>query len=1219
MLPTPPRSSHSSNKENRPNLLSTRAVAWAQHNQIHTLSLSPPKLSRTPTSASRDRPARSILKKQRLTSFGQLPQDICDDFKPREITPEPQDPLCDLKYLENPVTCIISSESSLKALIEAYNILAARLRSCITGQKGETDVADASWPLFQPLRQHRDAFVKSLVKDLGKVLVDPLDDEPRGEKKEDRILAPLPSPNNTPRKKKDGMTAEQIKYARDLCTVSHSVIKFLNVVWTVPAVCGIFSDEEHVQVLSQVLNIPLALELPTINARKTCALAIWLIQTQRLPKDVLTPTADKIVAALRRAIDGELGKEGKKGSVSDGLRAIHDLCVHQPIVFVKPFAPVLPTILQNLLAPTLALRVQACQALGGIVSGANKSFIRKAHIHARFARLVRFFLTRVSNKHKDTGIASVPSTPKEPAIIRTLRVTLEATDPQHSAQGPVWALNVIANFIALLGPVLIEDSALRHIISSLLSLGLQHPKSSVRALACIVWRPFVWAYFQPVFTFDVVGEDRTDSLDKLDDVQSLSEEEKEGRKKARKEEREKEREKEIVEGRKSLWKRLTSVVECQMGVMTIAALLSSSNPCEDAEDSTESIEDSDDAIKRVFSLLKLMILKGGQNCGEAIEVARRLVRFDQVSSSSDSDTQMTWRVNMLLPRSLFSATSNLLSVEFKSLSTTVRAIMERSAGLEAVRSLTREELSKEWVFDGLIQVWREAVACLEMYDGDEAPTDIAEVWDGLVKASVSHLQDSGDDAATVAFVIKAATVLIDIIQDRNIDLTPKATIPPSSIPAPKTEVEVLSITFSSDPPQEDPEPTKRFTNGALKLRIVKDLWATVRTVVPHALLGLASERFLSCLVKNEDELLGGGDVLDFDTERDEAALKLWSQLCAELVMCCDLGVVRPFWGCERRAEFSWSQGVSRMPVWRIFADLWNAEANCTCESSTVLICAPFLDPGTESTSVSDLPMWEALLDTTIAKALDNGRDSSSILEDISSTFLDAFDWEGIPCTPAFIRATDILLSRFDIDSLSGDLPLSLFRLVNDVLYASYPPSNQVKQYVRWVLRTLSDLLRRCDGCENSQKEVHADLVSTMVAAVKQSVALWITDDKNAVSEDDWAYDMEPLYGYLLSTLTLLPRTVDTLNDHTEILESALLGNEFRTQLAADAFRAFGAVYLDSLECEEWPGGLVRCLVASNLRAETAVTVVEDELPPSSPTTVVTVSDSDGHGKQLSAL
>jgi hypothetical protein len=32
------------------------------------------------------------------------------------------------------------------------------------------------------------------------------------------------------------------------------------------------------------------------------------------------PTADKIVAALRRAIEGELGKEGKKGSVSDGLR-----------------------------------------------------------------------------------------------------------------------------------------------------------------------------------------------------------------------------------------------------------------------------------------------------------------------------------------------------------------------------------------------------------------------------------------------------------------------------------------------------------------------------------------------------------------------------------------------------------------------------------------------------------------------------------------------------------------------------------------------------------------------------------------------------------------------------------------------------------------------------------------------------------------------------------
>jgi len=73
-------------------------------------------------------------------------------------------------------------------------------------------------------------------------------------------------------------------------------------------------------ILTHVLAIPLASDLPTPNSRKTRALAIWLIQTQRLPAEVLTPARDRVAYALRRAIEGELGKEGKKGSVSDGLK-----------------------------------------------------------------------------------------------------------------------------------------------------------------------------------------------------------------------------------------------------------------------------------------------------------------------------------------------------------------------------------------------------------------------------------------------------------------------------------------------------------------------------------------------------------------------------------------------------------------------------------------------------------------------------------------------------------------------------------------------------------------------------------------------------------------------------------------------------------------------------------------------------------------------------------
>lgn len=69
-----------------------------------------------------------------------------------------------------------------------------------------------------------------------------------------------------------------------------------------------------------MLAVPLAPTLPTPNARKTCALAIALVQSLRLSRGLLEPCRDRIVYAIRRAIEGELGKEGKKGATSDGLK-----------------------------------------------------------------------------------------------------------------------------------------------------------------------------------------------------------------------------------------------------------------------------------------------------------------------------------------------------------------------------------------------------------------------------------------------------------------------------------------------------------------------------------------------------------------------------------------------------------------------------------------------------------------------------------------------------------------------------------------------------------------------------------------------------------------------------------------------------------------------------------------------------------------------------------
>ncbi|KAI0301170.1 hypothetical protein B0F90DRAFT_1817185 [Multifurca ochricompacta] len=440
---------------------------WSQINEYHSTT-SPIRAKKLAASASKELPVRSILKQ---SSFLILPL-MCSE-NDRQVTPEPSDPLSDLHYIEGPVNKILAECSTLADLIQAYSVLTARLRAAVH----ESTDSGCSWPLFQPLRKRRTSFVNAVVRDLGRALVDPMEGCDQLDCSTPEPSSSLPSPEKSPRKKRCGMNEEQVKYARDLATVTHAVIKLLGLAFTLPAVYGLFDDQDLGSMVTQVLAIPLATDLPTPNARKTCALAIWLLQTQRLPRDVLAPAKDRITYALRRAVEGELGKEGKKGSVSDGLKAIHELSVHEPSVFVPAFTELLPSILDNLLAPRLALRTQACHALGGLALGASQ--IPLSYTHTRLSDIVAAALT------VDPAPPSSTSSPRTPGgsrsnsmLIKTLRTTLNAQDPSCAAQGPVWALCTLAALVVLLGPMLATNANLINGLKGLLALSVRHKKSS---------------------------------------------------------------------------------------------------------------------------------------------------------------------------------------------------------------------------------------------------------------------------------------------------------------------------------------------------------------------------------------------------------------------------------------------------------------------------------------------------------------------------------------------------------------------------------------------------------------------------------------------------------------------------------------------------------------------------------------------------------------------
>ena len=365
------------------------------------------------------------------------------------------------------------------------------------------------------------------------------------------------------------------------------------------------------------------------------------------------------------------------------------------------FTELLPSLLDNLLAPRLALRAQACNALGGLALGASR--IPVSHTHTRLSEIVNAVLTDASSS-SPVSPPRTPSTGKfDSMLIKTLRTTLGTYDPSCAAQGPVWALCTLAALIVLLGPALVTSTKLTNAVKGLLALSVRHRKSSVRALACVVWRPLAWVYFRPPLPR------RSDEEE--DEVEGQASEDERTTKPARWTPAEDVR-------RADFWKVVTTMVDMGAGVGTIGALLA---------------HKSDDvrSVSRAIKLLEAMVKRGGNMCHDAVQTLCQLVSAAAPAANAhkvvraDEEGDSDWDWAKVLPSGLFSADPGLLTIDFTSLSEEVRQVLKQTATVADVRALSASELWMTGVMDGLIKVWRAAL------------TQICLSWDAQLPVSRS--------------------------------------------------------------------------------------------------------------------------------------------------------------------------------------------------------------------------------------------------------------------------------------------------------------------------------------------------------------------------------------------------------------------------------------------------------------------------------------------------
>jgi hypothetical protein len=133
------------------------------------------------------------------------------------------------------------------------------------------------------------------------------------------------------------------------------------------------------------------------------------------------------------------------------------------------------------------------------------------------------------------------------------------------------------------------------------------------------------------------------------------------------------------------------------------------------------------------------------------------------------------------------------------------------------------------------------------------------------------------------------------------------------------------------------------SNTAMKLAVVRSLWAQAHTVLPaQAFAGSPSETLLTWLMKKEIEL-----VRETDTPHD--ARTQWANLCAEVIVrtsvagcSLSLPLLRMFWGTPgaiQRWEWKWTTEV-RSRVWRAFIERWRTLAK-GWEEASMLLSVPF--------------------------------------------------------------------------------------------------------------------------------------------------------------------------------------------------------------------------------------------------------------------------------------
>lgn len=285
-----------------------------------------------------------------------------------------------------------------------------------------------------------------------------------------------------------------------------------------------------------------------------------------------------------------------------------------------------------------------------------------------------------------------------------------------------------------------------------------------------------------------------------------------------------------------------------------------------------------------------------------------------------------------------------------------------------------------------------------------------------------------------------------------------------------------------------------WTSQPLKLGFVRNLWTVARNVFAASILAGAAQTLLYEVLRHKYHLVQ-------DEVRDA-----WAALCAELVLAGLPGLVKELWS-EKGQDLDTE---IKRGLWRVVSKRWNDDAG-SWDGSIELLRAPFTWVLDHSVAVmmltlnlrccrpsmnwtfdkDDLDIWVRLVECALLTAYARKVSNAEVLDGIALAIGGGHTYVSL------CKALPYLLSRVVVSpehQQSSQRPLTLLKLANDVLVASYPPSDlEDKRMLLAIIKSLRDIIG----------VTHKEHLVDFLACVQQGVRVWILDEREVFTEEEY--------------------------------------------------------------------------------------------------------------------